>query len=146
MKTFKQWLENNQVATTLSGWLSTSGKFYACKRFAFDHLGVIEATPEIMKSMPEWFVEKINKLSARMNSGEQMSDHEYDMLVPNGIERDIYGQMYKKGYLRVAQDQDIVYFEGTSQGILNLHNKAKDMAEQYGKKAYFTRIIPQDEI
>jgi hypothetical protein len=144
MKNFKHWLENNQ--TILSGWLSPSGKFYECKRRIFDHLGVIENTPEIRKSMPDWFEKKINQLNQSketsqelMRTGEHPEWHHYDML-HDSIEEIVYDEMYKKGYLRVAQSQDVVYFEGSSNGIKNLYQKAKDLAESHGKTASFQKI------
>ena len=144
MKNFKHWLENNQ--TVLSGWLSPSGRFYECKRAIFDHLGVIENTPEIRNSLPDWFEKKIKQLNQSketskelMRNGEHPEWHSYDML-HDSIEEAVYDEMYKKGYLRVAQNQDVVYFEGSSNGIKNLYQKAKDLAESHGKTANFQKI------
>ena len=74
-----------------------------------------------------------------MRTGEHPEWHHYDML-HDSIEEIVYDEMYKKGYLRVAQSQDVVYFEGSSNGIKNLYQKAKDLAESHGKTASFQKI------
>ena len=143
MKNFKHWMENNH--TILSGWLAPSGKFYECKRKMFDHLGVIKDTPEIRNSLPDWFEEKIKELEIskethqkQMRNGEHPGDS-YDML-HDSIEEAAYDEMYKRGYLRVAHQWDDVFFQGTSNGIKNLYQKAKDMTEEHGKKASFEKV------
>jgi hypothetical protein len=48
--------------------------------------------------------------------------------------------MYKKGFLRVSNHGNEIYFEGTSNGISNLYNKAKEIADQNDAKALFIRV------
>jgi hypothetical protein len=138
MESFKQWLEIQEATMTgtVSGWLAPSGRFYPCQRYMFDHLNVILTTPELKRFMTPEFEDALKKLDG---TGKVPEDH-YDNL-HDAIEQMAYSQMYRRGYLRVAPEGNTVHFEGTSQGILNLFNKAKEIANQHDKKAEFQRVV-----
>jgi len=136
-ESFKNWLKNNlqeNIATNvLSGWMSPSGRFYPCQRYMFDHLNVILTNPELENFMTPEFKDALEKLNVAKGSDD---DNLHDTL-----EQIAYNQMYKKGYLRVAPEGNTVHFEGTPQSILNLYNKAKEIAYQHDKKAEFQRVV-----
>jgi hypothetical protein len=129
------WLEMQEstMTGTLSGWLAPSGRFYPCQRYMFDHLNVILTNPELKRFMTPELEDTLKKLDV---AGEDQHDHLHDT-----VEQLAYSQMYTRGYLRVAPEGDTVHFEGTPQGILNLFNKAKEIANQHDKKAEFQRVV-----
>jgi len=127
-----------------SGWLSPSGRLYESEKYMFDHLGIITRTPELRKLMPPEFEIETKRLEGLEKECQAASSsyapwHDYDSM-HDSLEMLAYDEMYKKGYLRVASTNDEVHFEGTPQGLKSLYNKAKDIADQHGKKAYFQRI------
>lgn len=141
---FKE-LRSKLPRTPIYGWLSPRGKFYSTEK-QMGHLDLIENTPELRSLMPPEFEKKVNDLQKKrkegeyaMSQGEHPEWHSYEIL-SDEIEIESYDEMYKRGYLRVATNRDVVGFEGTSLAIMNLYQKARDLAEHNGFEAHFQKI------
>ena len=120
MKNFREYIEREEE---IFGWLSPSGRFYRCGMFG--HSAVVLKDPELKKHLSKETLKVVD---------QQIYEDEADPEISNN--------MYKAGFLRVGSvptilDSDII-FEGTPETIKNLYNKAKNMAEQYGRKATFS--------
>lgn len=126
MKTFSKYLEGKNQEDVF-GWLSPSGKFYSCGMF--DHAIVVLSSSELRKYLSKETLEAVDK-----------------QIYGNEADKQVSVDMYKSGFLRIgvnpADNDSPVYFEGTSEAIKNLYNKAKDLAEQQDRKAsFYTRKI-----
>lgn len=131
--------------TELYGWLSPRGKFISTNR-AMNHLEAIKNNPELNALMPDDFKDSIAKLrhieknsEHAAETGEHPEWHRYEIL-SDQIEERAYDALYSRNYLRVATWRDEVHFEGTSNAIKNLYQKAKDLAEENGFDAKFQKI------
>jgi len=116
MKTFLEW-----VGGEVFGWLSPSGKMYACGRF--EHAETALKNPELKKHVGE---ETMGAL-ADASEDEEKEDAEAEISL----------DMFRAGFLRVGSWGSNITFEGTSESIKNLYQKAKDIADERGGKAVF---------
>lgn len=125
MKSFIEYLEEHDKRRPdeeIFGWLSPGGKFYSCGMF--DHAIVALNKPELKKYISKQTLEAVDK-----------------QVYGNEADREISNDLYKAGCLRVGSNpadlNSDVIFEGISEAVKNLYQKAKDIAEQYGRKASF---------
>jgi hypothetical protein len=141
---FKQFLEmSNQK---IFGWMSPRGNFYPSE--VYEHLESIGKIPELKALVPNYDqeMEAIEHLArwsrTQMDLGEHPEWHSYEMakdeFAPKAIEA-----LYAAGCLRVGSVQNVIHFEGKPAGIQNLHQKAKDFAEEHGMIAKFDPQKPQ---
>lgn len=111
---FKDYLLNENKEE-VNGWLSSNGKLYTCNSI-FCHSPLVMKTPELLKHVSEDSIKLANDTG--------------------GVEY-IYSDMWRAGFLRISSNSSTMYFEGTKQSIKNLYQKAKDIAESYGRKEVF---------
>lgn len=128
----------------LFGWLSPNGRLTTCGKYK--HFEAIINTPELFDILSETTKKMIRGAdSARKQCGERDAAglapewHEYEMLLDDG-KRLALDDIYINGFLRVASKDEDLHFEGTSEAIRNLHNKATQMSEERWGRAHFWPI------
>jgi hypothetical protein len=115
LESFKEWLFSEE-REDIHGWLGPRGKFYRCGT-PFCHSYLAMRDPELRV---------------------HLTDENIELSQESGDVEVLYWDLWRAGFLRVAgYSSGIIYFEGYSDGIRNLYQKAKDLAEEYDMKAEF---------
>jgi hypothetical protein len=71
-----------------------------------------------------------------MDKGEHPEWHVYEKFMDD-FQKSAVDSLYGAGCLRVGSYGKSMYFEGLSEGITGLYQRAKDLAEEYGMDAIF---------
>lgn len=126
MQSFKEYILSEIAGKEkINGWLGPNGKLYTCNS-PFCHANLVLKTPELKKHVTE------ENIKLSFDTG--------------GVEH-IYFDMWKAGFLRISSSSSWsngiidpeMYFEGTVESFKNLYQKAKDVAETYGRKEVFVK-------
>jgi len=122
------------------GWLSPRGNFYQADLFG--HIEAVGKSPELKRLVPN-FDEEVADLERQrqykndlIDQGEHPEWHTYEM-AEDDFKHSIIHALYANGCLRVGSNGSYMHFEGSPQAIKSLFQKAKDLAEEYGKAPAF---------
>jgi hypothetical protein len=133
--------------TNKFGWLSPTNKFYPCDG-KLNHIETARNNSELRAVLDyedeEEQLENIyNYCQNRQDIGEHPDWHDYEMEEDDMIEA-IPHILYSKGFLRVAESNDILFFEGASEAIRAKYQLCKEVADMFDKKVEFSPVtIPE---
>ena len=134
---FKQFLE--MTNKPLFGWLSPRGNFYQVD--IFRHLNAISQFPELKNLIPN-FDQEMEQVERHANNSQELiaqGEHPewHHEIAEYDFRTKAIKMLYSAGCLRVGTAQGLLHFEGFPLAIQNLHQKAKDLAEEHGMMAKF---------
>lgn len=125
-------LFTREYNNTKYGWITQSGKIIETDLYG--HLGVI--SNNFKEFNVSNFQNRLNEIesiqiecSERIESGEHPEWHIYEM-AKDDLTWKIINAVFDAGNLRFGQRESTIYFEGKSEAIKNLCQKAKDFAEE----------------